>query len=53
MIDCHTHLEQKDYDPDRDEVIKRCQNAGLKAIITCCAHPDDIDVTMKMLDGKR
>jgi len=50
MIDCHTHLEQKDYDPDRDEVIKRCESAGLKAIITCCAHPDDIDVTMRMLD---
>jgi len=50
MIDCHTHLEQKDYDPDRDEVIGRCESAGLKAIITCCAHPDDIDVTMRMLE---
>jgi TatD DNase family protein len=50
MIDCHTHLEQKDYDADRDDVIRRCERAGLKAIITCCAHPDDIDVTMKMLD---
>jgi TatD DNase family protein len=50
MIDCHTHLEQKDYDSDRDDVIQRCQNAGLKAIVTCCAHPNNIDVTMKMLD---
>lgn len=50
MIDCHTHLEQKDYDADRDEVIRRCKNAGLKAIITCYAHPDDIDVTVRMLD---
>lgn len=50
MIDCHTHLEQNDYDPDRDEVIGRCKSAGLKAIITCCAHPDDIDVTLRMLD---
>ena len=50
MIDCHTHLEQKNYDPDRDEVIKRCINTGLKAIITCCTHPEDIDVTRGMLN---
>jgi TatD DNase family protein len=50
MIDCHTHLEQKDYDDDRYEVVKRCVSAGLKAIITCCAHPDNIDVTMRLLD---
>ncbi|HYB93275.1 MAG TPA: TatD family hydrolase [archaeon] len=50
MIDCHTHLEQKAYDLDRDEVILRSENAGLKAIVTCCAHPDDIDVTIKMLE---
>ena len=50
MIDCHTHLEQKNYDSDRDEVIKHCVNTGLKAIITCCTHPNDIDVTKRMLD---
>jgi TatD DNase family protein len=50
MIDCHTHLEQRDYDPDRDTVIRRCQDAGLIAIVTCCAHPNDIEVTMRMLD---
>jgi TatD DNase family protein len=50
MIDCHTHLEQKNYDADRDQVIKRCIDAGLKAVITCCAHPDDIDTTVAMLN---
>jgi len=47
MIDCHCHLEQKDYEKDRNEVIEKCiQN--LKAVVTCCAHPDDFDLTMKI-----
>lgn len=32
MIDVHCHIEQKDYDKDRDAVIKSCMNE-LKAII--------------------
>jgi len=34
MIDCHCHLEWKDFDRDRDEVVERCRRAGLKAVIT-------------------
>lgn len=45
MIDSHCHLEQKDYDKDREEVIEQCKHQ-LKAIITCCAHPNDIDLTI-------
>jgi TatD DNase family protein len=48
MIDVHCHLEQKDYGKDRDEVIKRCKRE-LKAVITCCCHPDDFDLTMEMV----
>ncbi len=33
MIDVHCHLEQKDYDSDRDEVIKQCRDK-LKAVIS-------------------
>ena len=50
MIDSHTHLEQKNYDADRDDVIKRCRDTGLKAVITCCAHSNDIETTVKMLN---
>ncbi|MFH1248973.1 MAG: TatD family hydrolase [archaeon] len=32
MIDVHCHIQQKDYDSDRDEVIKECQKE-LKAVI--------------------
>ncbi|MCK4428809.1 MAG: TatD family hydrolase [Candidatus Aenigmarchaeota archaeon] len=48
MIDAHCHLEQKDYDKDRDEVISKCQKE-LKAIVTCCAHPKDFKKSMEIV----
>jgi len=52
MIDIHCHLEQKDYDNDRDKVIERCKKE-LKAVITSCAHPKDFDLTMRMVENHR
>lgn len=49
MIDSHCHLEQKNYDKDRDEVIEKCKKE-LKAVITCCAHPKDFDLTLSLVD---
>ncbi len=49
MIDVHCHLEQKDYNNDRDEVIERCRKE-LKAVITSCAHPKDFDLTMQLVE---
>ena len=49
MIDVHCHLEQPDYKKDREQVIEKCKKQ-LKAVITCCAHPDDFDLTMQMLE---
>jgi TatD DNase family protein len=49
MIDCHCHLEQKEYDKDREIVIKQCKQE-LKALITCSAHPKDIDLTLKIAE---
>lgn len=42
MIDVHCHLEQSDYNSDREEVMEKCKKE-LKVVITCCAHPDDFD----------
>lgn len=47
MIDSHCHLEQKDYDKDRDEFIKSLKKE-LKAVVTSCAHPKDIDLTLEI-----
>jgi TatD DNase family protein len=49
MIDAHCHLEQKDYDADRDEFIENLKKE-LKAVITCCAHPDDFELTMQIVE---
>jgi len=48
MIDVHCHLEQKDYDVDREEVINKCKEK-LKAIITSCAHPNDLEITIDIV----
>jgi len=49
MIDVHAHLEQPDYDKDREQVIEKCEQQ-LKAVITCSAHPKDLDFTLKLVD---
>jgi len=49
MIDVHCHLEQQDYQKDRDKVIEKCKKE-LKAVITCCAHPEDFKITLEMVD---
>ena len=49
MIDVHCHLEQKDYEKDRDEVIEKCKKE-LKAVITCCCHPEDFELTMELVE---
>ena len=47
MIDCHCHLEQKDYDKDRDDVIKNCMKE-LKCVVSSCAHYRDIKLTLDL-----
>lgn len=49
MIDAHCHLEQRDYNLDLDKVIEKCRKAGLKAIVTSCAHPEDLEKTMAIV----
>lgn len=52
MIDSHCHLEQKDYDEDRDEIIEKCKKE-LKALVTVCAHPSDFDLTLKLAEENK
>ena len=47
MIDCHCHLEQKEYNKDREQIIKECKKE-LKALITCSAHPKNIKLTLEL-----
>src|SRR3989338_10348283 len=50
MIDVHCHLEQKEYDLDRDQVIEACKKAGIKAVITSSAHPRDLELTLSLAE---
>jgi TatD DNase family protein len=52
MIDVHCHLEQPDYSQDRDQVIEKCKQQ-LKAVITCCAHPNTFDLTIQLTEKYR
>lgn len=49
MIDVHCHLEQPDYEKDRDEVIEKCKKE-LKAVITSCTHPNDLSLTLQLVE---
>jgi len=48
MIDTHCHLGQPDYNIDRDRIIKKCKH-HLNAVVTCCANPENFDVTMQLV----
>jgi len=52
MIDVHCHLEQPEFS-DREEIIQKCRDSGIKAIITCCANPKDWGLTMEMVKRHR
>jgi TatD DNase family protein len=47
MIDVHCHLEQKDFDKDREEVIEKCKKK-LKAVVTSCVSPDDFELSIEI-----
>lgn len=47
MIDSHCHFEQKDYDSDREDIIKKCKKE-LRAVISCCAHSKHIHLTLEL-----
>lgn len=48
MIDAHCHLEQKDYDEDREEVISRCKEF-LEAVVFSCANPKDFKKSLEIV----
>lgn len=41
MLDIHTHLYWKSYDADRDEVVRRAREVGVKKIICVGTSPED------------
>jgi len=48
MIDAHCHLEQKEYDENRDQIIEECKKS-LKAIFTCGTNLEEINKTLEIV----
>ncbi len=52
MIDSHCHLENQDYDKDREGLIENCRKE-MDAIITCCANPKNLDLSLQLVEKYR
>jgi TatD DNase family protein len=50
IIDTHCHLDMPQFDPDREDVIKRAKEAGLEAVITIGS---DIESSKKAIELAR
>jgi TatD DNase family protein len=49
MIDAHCHIEQDVYQKDRDQVIEKCKQAGIKAVVFSCARFRDLERSLRMV----
>ncbi len=49
MIDAHCHLEQKEFNEDRDKLIEEWKGK-LDAVVTCCCHPEDWDLSLSLVE---
>ena len=46
LIDAHCHLEQKETFFSRERLISDCKAAGMAALVTVCARPQDLQLTL-------
>jgi TatD DNase family protein len=49
IIDTHTHLCDTSFDPDREEVLLRAQQAGVRAVITVSEDLSDADRNLELV----
>ena len=50
MIDTHTHLDHELFNPDRDEVVRRAFENGIKKIITVGCDPQEMKEAIKLAE---
>lgn len=51
LFDSHCHLEEEDFDDDRDEVIRRAVEAGIVGIVTSPIYPGDAEKALDLFKG--
>ena len=47
LFDTHAHLDQEDFDNDRDEVIARAHDAGVSEIVTIGTSASTSDICVE------
>jgi len=47
VIDTHCHLDQTEFDADRDEVVRRAEAAGVEAMVAVAVTADSSDVILR------
>lgn len=47
MIDTHCHLDQAEFDADRDDVVRRAEAAGVEAMVAVAVTADSSDVILE------
>lgn len=53
LVDSHCHIDGKQFDDDRDEVVQRAQGAGIELMLTIGTgdpHTDEIDRAVQVAD---
>ncbi|OGW26160.1 MAG: radical SAM protein [Nitrospirae bacterium GWC2_42_7] len=48
LIDTHCHLDMKEFDSDRDEVIRRSKDSGIETMITVSSDPESISKCIEL-----
>ena len=53
MIDSHCHLDDRQFDPDRDQVLERARQAGVRAALTIGSGdgPPDLEAAIRLADA--
>jgi TatD DNase family protein len=52
IIDTHCHLTYPDFNRDRDAVLQRAADAGVKAFVTVATDPDDWQRCLDLAEGR-
>lgn len=51
MIDTHAHIDNEQFSDDREDMLKRAFDNGLKAIIIPSIHPGNFDAVQKLAES--
>jgi TatD DNase family protein len=51
FVDSHAHLTSREFDADRDEVIRRAADAGVKAIVNPATNLQDSRKAVELADA--